>query len=108
MGFLHWVAPGTGGGLVGGCLFSKRQKRSTKKMKGSRKTGLRKKRGRPATGQNPVTAIRLSAELRKAVDNWAANQSDSPSRSEAIRRLVEQTLDGPSLSIPVRKLGVFK
>jgi hypothetical protein len=48
-----------------------------------------KKRGRPATGQDPVTAIRLSAELRATVDKWAAGQKDKPARSEAIRRLVE-------------------
>jgi hypothetical protein len=50
---------------------------------------LPKKRGRPATGRDPVTAIRLSTELRAAVDKWAAKQTDTPARSEAIRRLVE-------------------
>lgn len=30
--------------------------------------------------------------LRTAVDTWAARQPDKPSRSEAIRRLVEQSL----------------
>lgn len=49
----------------------------------------KKKRGRPATGKDPVTAIRLSPQLRTAVDAWAALQDDEPSRSEAIRRLVE-------------------
>src|SRR5690349_16875733 len=50
---------------------------------------IRKKRGRPPTGVDPVTAIRLSPEIREAVDAWAAEQKDAPSRSEAIRRLVE-------------------
>jgi hypothetical protein len=50
---------------------------------------VRKKRGRPATGQDPVSAIRLSPEFRKKIDAWAANQDDKPPRSEAIRRLVE-------------------
>jgi len=45
--------------------------------------------GRPATGQDPVTAIRLSAKMRENVDTWAAKQDDGPGRSEAIRRLVE-------------------
>ena len=45
--------------------------------------------GRPATGRDPVTAIRLSEEFRAAVDKWAAKQDDKPPRSEAIRRLVE-------------------
>lgn len=55
---------------------------------------IRKKRGRPPTGQDPVTAIRLSLALRAAVDNWALRQPDpKPSRSEAIRRLVEIALE---------------
>jgi hypothetical protein len=43
----------------------------------------------PAQGHDPVTAIRLSPEIRETVDQWAAQQPDKPSRSEAIRRLVE-------------------
>jgi hypothetical protein len=58
-------------------------------MKSSTKTVVRKRAGRPATGQDPVTAIRLSKELRGTVDNWAGKQDDTPTRSEAIRRLVE-------------------
>lgn len=49
----------------------------------------KKKRGRPATGRDPVTAIRLPEELRVRVEAWAATLHDTPSRSEAIRRLVE-------------------
>lgn len=49
----------------------------------------KKGRGRPATGRDPVTAIRLSKELRETVDKWADKQDDQPGRSEAIRRLVE-------------------
>jgi hypothetical protein len=58
-------------------------------MKASKKNVVRKRPGRPATGQDPVTAIRLSKEMRAAVDTWAAAQHDEPGRSEAIRRLVE-------------------
>ncbi len=54
-----------------------------------------KTRGRPATGQDPVTAIRLSQKLRASVDRWAGEQPDNPSRSEAIRRLVEHALASP-------------
>ena len=57
-------------------------------MKASKKKVIRKKRGRPATGQDTVTALRLSSELRKSVNAWAARQTDKPNRSEAIRRLV--------------------
>jgi hypothetical protein len=55
---------------------------------------LQKKRGRgrPATGQDPVTAIRLSPEMRAAVDAWAAKQEDRPPRSQAIRRMIEIVL----------------
>jgi hypothetical protein len=47
------------------------------------------KGGRPATGRNPVRAIRLSDEFLAAVDAWSSKQDDAPGRSEAIRRLVE-------------------
>jgi hypothetical protein len=63
-------------------------------MKPSKKNVVRKRPGRPATGQDPVTAIRLSKELRETVDKWAASQDDEPGRSEAIRRLVELGLRG--------------
>jgi Arc/MetJ-type ribon-helix-helix transcriptional regulator len=36
--------------------------------------------------------IRLSPKLRKSVDAWAVAQPDNPSRSEAIRRLLEVAL----------------
>jgi hypothetical protein len=58
-------------------------------MKTSKKNVVRKRPGRPATGQDPVTAIRLSKQLRADVDAWAGKQDDTPGRSEAIRRLVE-------------------
>jgi hypothetical protein len=58
-------------------------------MAKSNKVVPKKGRGRPATGRNPVTAIRLSMELRETVDKWAGKQDDQPGRSEAIRRLVE-------------------
>jgi hypothetical protein len=56
----------------------------------------KKKRGRPATGKDPVSAIRLSLPLRTAIENWAKQQPDKPSRSEAIRRLVEFALAAKS------------
>jgi hypothetical protein len=58
-------------------------------MKSSKKNVVRKRPGRPATGQDPVTAIRLSGEMRAAVDDWAAKRAVKLGRSEAIRRLVE-------------------
>jgi hypothetical protein len=46
-----------------------------------------KKRGRPATGRDPVSAVRLPTVLTAAVDKWASDHEAN--RSEAIRRLVE-------------------
>jgi hypothetical protein len=43
---------------------------------------------------NPVATPywRASAALRTAIENWAEQQKDKPSRSEAIRRLIEFAL----------------
>jgi hypothetical protein len=49
---------------------------------------IQKKRGRPATGQDPILALRLPPALRSAIESWAKQQKDKPSRSEAIRRLI--------------------
>ncbi len=49
-----------------------------------------KKRGRPkTTGRGSGILVRMHGDLAGRVDNWAAAQEDSPSRPEAIRRLVE-------------------
>jgi hypothetical protein len=53
----------------------------------------KQKGGRPATGRDLVSAIRLSAELTLAIDSWAA-RNNAASRSEAIRQLVEMGLAG--------------
>jgi hypothetical protein len=53
-----------------------------------------KKRGRPATGQDPVLTIRLPLNLRSEIETWAKRQKDKPSRSVAIRRLIEMGLKG--------------
>jgi hypothetical protein len=49
----------------------------------------RKKPGRPATGTDPLMGFRASPVMRASVVRWAENQPDTPSLSEAIRRLVE-------------------
>lgn len=51
--------------------------------------GKRPGAGRPATGREPVRTVRLSDEFMSKLDDWAARQEDKPTRSEAIRRLVE-------------------
>jgi hypothetical protein len=55
---------------------------------------LPKKRGRPATGQDPILNFRAPAILTAKIDKWAAKQEDHLSRSEAIRRLLELALSG--------------
>lgn len=45
--------------------------------------------GRPATGREPIRTFRLSDEKLAEVDAWAARQPDKPSRSEALRRLID-------------------
>jgi hypothetical protein len=51
---------------------------------------LRKKRGRPATGTDPMLAVRFPPGLVEQVEAWARYQKTN--RSDAIRRLVEQAL----------------
>jgi hypothetical protein len=55
--------------------------------------GKRKGSGRPASGADPVRAIRLSDSLVAAVDRWASKELEPPAaRSEAIRQLIEAGL----------------
>jgi len=60
-------------------------------MKKSISVNKKSSRGRPRKkgGVHPVSAVRLPPELAGNVDRWAAAQEDAPTRSEAIRRLVE-------------------
>lgn len=48
-----------------------------------------KKRGRPATGKDPMVGARFPPELLAAVDAWGAASEQPMTRAEAIRRLVE-------------------
>ena len=43
----------------------------------------------PGRMQDRPLQMRVSDDFIEAVDQWAARQPDRPSRSEAIRRLVE-------------------
>ena len=62
----------------------------------------KKSRGRPKKvgGVYPVSAVRLPPDLGAAVDKWAERQDDQPTRSEAIRRLVELGLAGRKTAGP--------
>ena len=55
-------------------------------MKGSIKVKP-KKRGRPATGKDPLLTTRAPRETISAIEDWA--ERNEITRSEAIRRLVE-------------------
>ena len=55
------------------------------------RTGKKRGRGRPSTGAISVHLRILPSEIAR-IDAWSARQEDSPSRPEAIRRLVEQAL----------------
>jgi hypothetical protein len=50
----------------------------------------RKKRGRPATGTDPLVGVRLPEATIKAVDAYAADKNIS--RSEAIREFIDRGL----------------
>lgn len=50
-----------------------------------------KGRGRPATGATPVM-VRLLPDQVAKLDDWRKAQADTPTRPEAIRRLVEKAL----------------
>jgi hypothetical protein len=60
-------------------------KTATPKKIGGKRPGA----GRPATGSYPPRTFRLSDEFMASLDAWAACQDDLPTRSEAIRRIVE-------------------
>ena len=60
----------------------------------SSKKVIPKKRGRPRTGKDPMLAFRAPPAFTAEVEAWAKRQPDSPSRSEALRRLVELGLAG--------------
>ena len=51
---------------------------------------IQKKRGRPATGVDPMLSLRLPAERIEAIDAWA--EKEGVSRSEAIRLLIDRGL----------------
>jgi metal-responsive CopG/Arc/MetJ family transcriptional regulator len=46
-----------------------------------------------ADGQSERLQMRVSRRFIRAVDDWRRHQPDIPSRSEAIRRLVEKSLE---------------
>ena len=60
-------------------------KKATPKSHGGARLGS----GRRPTGKDATRTLRLSDDFIDQIDHWATQQEDQPSRSEAIRRLVE-------------------
>ena len=58
----------------------------------SSKKVIPRKRGRPPIGKDPMLAFRAPPTFTAEVEAWAKRQPDRPSRSEALRRLVEMAL----------------
>jgi len=56
--------------------------------------------GRPATGVTPMVGFRADPVARAAIVKWAESQPDTPTLSEAIRRLVELGLAVKTRSAP--------
>jgi Arc/MetJ-type ribon-helix-helix transcriptional regulator len=71
-------------------------------MKKSIKVHPKKRRGRPATGKDPLVSARLPQSVIDQVEEWAA--TNGASRSEAIRRLVELGLTVKTKAAPSEQL----
>jgi hypothetical protein len=67
-----------------------------------------KKRGPPATGKGVLIGVRLQPPNLAALDAWIMDQPGSPSRPEAIRRLVEQALASKGAPRPLSKEAARK
>lgn len=58
----------------------------------SKLSGAKKKMGRPTVDSVAVN-VRIERDLVQQLDAWIAIQSDTPSRPEAVRRLMKAGLD---------------
>jgi hypothetical protein len=61
-------------------------------MTSSPENGLRKKGGRPVSGQMAVVCVRLEYDLEWQIDYWRTTKHKPLSRSEAIRSLIQMGL----------------
>jgi hypothetical protein len=59
--------------------------------------------GRPRTGITPLMGFRADPVIRASIVRWAEKQSDQPTLSEAIRRLVEIGLKAGAAARPVEQ-----
>jgi hypothetical protein len=65
-----------------------------------------------ATPSTPKIRLDIypSAELRKAIDRWRIEQDNAPTRAEAVRQLLEETLTErgafkPAAKAPAKRKG---
>jgi hypothetical protein len=63
----------------------------------------KRKRGRPATGKDPMIGLRAPPRLIKEIDAWAAANGVT-SRSDAIRHLLEHGLSSKADATKPRRL----
>jgi hypothetical protein len=71
-------------------------------MTKSIKVHPKKRRGRPATGKDPLVSARLPQRLIDQVEQWSA--PNAMTRSEAIRRLVELGLTVKKKAGPTNRM----
>jgi hypothetical protein len=64
-------------------------------MASSIKAKPKKRRGRPATGKDPMIGLRLPVETIAALDAWAKKEGLA-SRSEAVRLLIDTAVGKPA------------
>lgn len=57
--------------------------------KSPKKDNQKKRRGRPATGVDPLVGVRMSKQLQAEIRAWAERYADKPKLATAVRRLVE-------------------
>jgi hypothetical protein len=72
-------------------------------MKKSIKVQPKKRRGRPATGKDPLLTVRAPKATIRAIEDWATK--NAVTRSEAVRRLVELGLTVKMKARPTGRLS---
>jgi hypothetical protein len=85
-----------------GSLILKSERVTFNPMAKSIKKVTPKKRGRPATGKDPVTTFRVPDDLKLAIREA---QPDKPARSAAIRMLIEMALTAQNAPIISSKIA---
>ncbi len=58
----------------------------------SQETVITRKRGPAPTGKGQLIGVRLQPDQLAALDAWIAKQPDTPSRPEAVRRVLGANL----------------